>query len=335
MRHLVRWSPGWWLALGGLVALAFTGLLPLSDFAFHVLILSLIFGVLAASWDLLIGYAGQLSFGQAAFFAIGGYGGAILTGEFGLDPWLGLIAGGVLAALAGIVFGLPALRLRGPYLALTTLALSETVRVVIENWTDLTRGHLGYTGYDRFTGIDPSRASYFYLALAFTALAVLFLHFLGNRTPMGLAWRSIRDDELRARTFGLNTTFYKLTAFAVSAFVAGMAGAFFAYYIGLVAPTMADLFVSANVVAMAVLGGRGTIVGAVIGALLLTHLAQYLRLVGVVYNDIATGALLVLVIFFAPDGLLGIGRRVVGRLQRPASNSQRSHDEMRDGRRGQ
>jgi branched-chain amino acid transport system permease protein len=300
----------------GVLGLAGLGLLPLSGFALHVLILSMIFAILAASWDLLIGYCGQLSFGQAAFFAIGGYSAALLTGEIGINPWLGLVAGGFMAAAAGLIFGLPSLRLRGPYLALTTLALGETVKVVIDNWTDVTRGHLTYFAFERFPGIEYSRQNYYYLSLALCVASVTALFVLGNKTKLGLAWRTIRDDEIRARTLGLNTTKYKLTAFTISAFVAGVAGAFSAYYVKLVAPTMADLFITANAVAMALLGGRGTIVGAVIGALLLVHLSQYLRIVGVVYSDIATGLLLVLIIFFVPDGLIGVGKRLARRLGR-------------------
>jgi branched-chain amino acid transport system permease protein len=197
-------------------------------------------------------------------------------------------------------------------LALTTLALSRVIKVVIENWRGLTRGHAGYSNFESFPGVPFSRLHYYYLALVFCAVVVSTLYLLAEHTRIGLAWRAIREDELRAHSLGLNVTRYKLAAFAVSAFVAGMGGSFLAHYITLVDPTMAHLNTTATLVAMAVLGGRASIFGAVIGAVVLEHLSQQLRALGVVYSDIATGALLVAILWLVPDGVVGLLRRVLG-----------------------
>lgn len=303
----------WQILLAGSAfgALAVTGAMPMSAFGRHVLIIGLIYATVAASWDLLIGYAGQLSFGHAALFGVGGYAAAILSGKVGISPWANLFLGGVVAALLGAVFGLPALRVRGPYLALTTLALMSATQVVIQGWNGLTGGQQGYYGYRTLPGIPYSVENYYWVALVYSVLAFSFLYWLGSHTALGLRWQALRDDEMRASALGLNVVWAKLLAFAISAFVAGVAGAIFANYITVVTPDMVSFNLTTILVAMAVIGGRGTIFGALIGGLGLETASQYLRLAGVVYNDIATGALVVLVIWFMPDGVLGTFGRLL------------------------
>jgi branched-chain amino acid transport system permease protein len=302
-----RMSTAYFLVLF-FACLAIIGQLPLSRFALHVLILAMIFAAVAASWDLLVGYAGQLSFGQAALFAVGGYAAALLNAYGGVNPWLSLPIAGIITAVVGGAFGLPALRVRGPYLALTTLAFGTAVEVILSNWTDVTGGPGGFFGYDTLPGVPSGRQAYFYLAIGFCAMAIALLYYLAERTTTGLVWTALRDDELRARTLGMGAVRYKMTAFVVSAFVAGCSGAFYANYIGLIAPTMADIVITTNIVAMAVIGGRGTIVGALVGAVVLVHFSQYLRGIGVVFNDIATGAFLIVVMAFIPSGIVGVIR---------------------------
>jgi branched-chain amino acid transport system permease protein len=199
------------------------------------------------------------------------------------------------------------MRLRGPYLALSTLALAETVRTILLGWTDLTGGDLGYSSFPSFP-VPYSRVTFYYLALVFAAGMLWFLYYIAERTKFGLACQALRDDEMRAKTLGMNVVWYKAAAFAISAYAAGTAGGVYAHIVNVVHPVMSMLLVSATVVVMAVLGGRGTIIGSLLGAVILVHVSQYLRIVGVVFNDIATGLALIAVLWFAPHGLLGLLR---------------------------
>jgi branched-chain amino acid transport system permease protein len=291
------------------VALGLLGQCSLPDFSLNVLTLCMIYTVLAGSWDFLVGYAGQLSFGQAAFFALGGYGAALLSGKLGVDPWVSIPLGGLCAAVVGVVFSVPAMRLRGPYLALSTLALAETVRVILLGWTDVTRGDLGYSDFPGFPGIAFSWTTYYYITLAFAVGWLLVLYWVAEHTRFGLACQALRDDELRAKTLGMNVVLYKVAAFAVSAFVAGTAGGMYAHVVNTVHPNISSLQLSATTVVMAVLGGRGTIIGSLVGALVVVNVSQYLRFVGVVFNDIATGLALIAILWLAPDGIVGLVRR--------------------------
>ena len=296
-------------AVAPFVLLAAVVGLPLSEFTLRILTLALIYAVVAASWDLLIGYAGQLSFGHAALFGVGAYGGALTSGELGLSPWLGLPVGGLCATIIGLVFGLPALRVRGPYLALTTLGLMSVVQVVIQNWDSVTGGHVGYFGFDPLPGIPSGGAGFYVFVVAYACLMIVAMYWLGQHSRIGLRWRALRDDERRAETLGLNTTSAKLSAFAVSAFAAGTAGAVYAQYVTVVTPTAVSFNMTAIFVAMAIVGGRGTIFGGLVGALVYQAGSQYARTLGVVYSDMATGLLLVVVVWLWPQGVLGLLRR--------------------------
>jgi len=280
-----------------------------NNYVIHVATVALMYAILAASWDVLFGYAGQISFGHAAFFGIGAYASAMLSHYAGLSPWLGLVAGGMVAAGFGAVVGIPSLRLRGVYLALTTLAFAEVARVIVTNWQSVTRGTLGFNLHPRLTGIPGEPTAYYYVALGLAVVSVGFLWWLGERSRAGLILRAIRADEVRAQALGIDLLRWKLLAFAVSGFFAGVAGAFYAHYLQLISPNELAPNVTVIIIAMATIGGAGTIIGPAIAALLIHGLTEALHVVGAVYNLMALGAVLVLFVLFLPDGIGGLLRR--------------------------
>jgi branched-chain amino acid transport system permease protein len=299
------------LAAGaGLFALA-PVLLP-HPFVLNLATQAVIWALLAASWDLLSGYTGQISFGHAGFFALGAYAAATATKHAGLSPWLGVPGGALLTALVGLLAGFPALRLRGHYLALVTLGLAEILRLVATNWLSLTGGPFGIHDFATFPGLPAGpivhRQALYLVTLGFAALTTGAMLYLCERTDAGRAFRAIREDEVLAASLGIDTTRYKLLAFAASAGGAGLAGTLYAYYIGLVSPSVASAATTSFVIGMAVFGGLGTIWGPVLGALLLFALSEGLRFVGVVYNLIAVGLVIMVFVIFLPRGLAGLRR---------------------------
>jgi branched-chain amino acid transport system permease protein len=280
----------------------------------NIVILSLLFAVLACSWNLICGYTGIFTFGHQAFFGIGAYVSALLAMKAGLSPWLGLLAGGIAAGLIGLLIGLPCLRLRAaPYIAITTLAFSEIARIVCMNLVGLTRGELGLWGIPEFPEIPlpggwvinfagGERTGYYYVLL------IIFFFTLGvigwmMRSYIGLAFRAVRDEQDAALSLGVDTTRFKLLAFIASSFFAGVAGAFYAHYILILTPTsVMSVGVMTEIIAVTLVGGLGTFWGPVIGAFSLTALLEYLREFGE-YRFMIYGAMLVATIMFMPKGV--------------------------------
>lgn len=289
-------------------------------FVLHIAIQALIWALFAASWDLLSGYTGQISFGHAGFFSIGAYTAAILTKTLALSSWIGMPAAFVLCGAIGLGVGFPALRLRGHYLALVTLGFGEIVLLVATNWESLTGGAFGMHDYGTFTGVtgDPlhQRQISYVIVAAITLAGLSVLLWITRRTEAGPAFRAIREDQVLAAALGINTTYYKLLAFTLSAAFAGLSGALYAYYIQLVSPSIGASSQSALVIGMAVFGGIGTIWGPFLGAILLFSITEALRFVGVVYNLIAVGAVMVVFVIFVPRGLAGLRLHRKGRITR-------------------
>ncbi len=290
----------------GLAAPVFVG----HPFVLHLASLALIWALLAASWDLLSGYTGQVSFGHAGFFAFGAYFSAYGNMHWGLPPPVGVVASGLLAAVIGLLVGFPALRLRGHYLALITLGFGAIVELASTNLITITGGPFGLHGYAVFAAYaanDAGGGQMSYLIVAAFTLAIFSALFALTRfTGAGMAFRSIREDQILAQALGINTTFFKLLAFTVSAAGAGAAGALYAHHVGLVSPSVAAIWTSALVVGMAVFGGIGTLWGPFLGAILLFGITEGLRFVGVVYNLIAVGLVMILFVIFVPRGLAGL-----------------------------
>jgi branched-chain amino acid transport system permease protein len=294
-----------------------------AGYVVRIMMLALINVIAAVSLNLVNGLTGQFSLGHAVFFGIGAYTGAYLTvfeqkhlfghllGSSETIGWFhggvvlvaAMLFGGAMAALAGLVVGLPSLKLRGDYLAIVTLGFNQIVVVIVQNLNKV-GGSAGFNGYytkDGFVGI-PGLTSFFWVSLV--AIAVIGLSINIRRSVHGLAFESIREDEVAAEAMGVPTTRYKVTAFVLAAFLAGIAGVLYVHYNQSVAPPNMDFIASINFVVMVVLGGLGSVTGAVVGAVLLTVLPEALRMEPT-YRLVIYSLMLIVLMLVRPNGIFG------------------------------
>lgn len=254
--------------------------------------------VLAVSLNLTTGVLGQIALGHAGFMSIGAYAGALVTKSVEeptlLTYFIALFIGGLLAAFVGLIIGLPALRLRGDYLAIITLAFGEIIRVIIENLS-ITGGAQGLRGIAKLSTFP---------VVFWITIAIVFFMFTIGRSRFGRAIISIREDEIAAEASGINTIYYKTLAFVVAAFFAGVAGAMFAHYIGILGAKSFGFLRSIEILVIVVLGGMGSFTGSIVAAILLTALPEALR----DFNDyrmLVYSALLIIMMIFKPSGIFG------------------------------
>jgi branched-chain amino acid transport system permease protein len=285
----------------GLVAFA---VLPwtLGVYNQHVLIVCLFYTMMAASWNLIAGYTGQISFGHAAFAGIGAYASGILAAKAGLNPWVGVAVGTATAAFFGLLVGLLCLRMGGIYLSLTTLGFSEILHIIINNEYEITRGTMGL----QVPGLTASysKLSYFYIFLVGAVITLTVVYKLVH-SNVGLNFRAVQNDEQAASALGVNVVRTRLLAFTVSSALAGMAGALYGHYMMLITPHIPSLDQQFLVLSMTVIGGLGSFVGPVIGAFCLEILSEYIRAWGE-YHVLVFGLVALVVARFAPKGLVGI-----------------------------
>jgi branched-chain amino acid transport system permease protein len=286
---------------------AFFPLIDRSSYHLDVMTNVGLYVLLAMGLNVAVGLTGLLNLGYAAFFAIGAYSYALFNLHWNWPFWMGLPAAGLVSMLFGFLIGLPSIRVRGDYLAITTLGFGEIVRITLNNLDSLTGGPNGLLGIDRprFFGyafsVNPT--PYFYLVLVLIA-ATAFLLFRLCNSKYGRALVAIREDELAASCMGVNALLVKLLAFGVSAFIAGLAGAVFASKQTIITPDSFDFVLSVLLLAMVVLGGMGSIWGAALGALVLGVLPELLRGFAV-YRMLIFGLLMILMMIFRPQGILG------------------------------
>lgn len=289
-----------------------TVLLPLvitDDYVLRILIMSGIFVMLTLSLNLVTGFTGQFCLGWAAFYGIGAYTSALLTMKAGLSFWLAMPLGGLMAALFGLLLGLPTMRLKEIYLAITTLGFGEIIRLIMLNWTDLTRGSMGLPGIPAPSILSyeiSSNQAYYYFILVLVLITVAAMRrLIDSRT--GRALIAIREDELAAKSMGIDVTAYKMLAFAVGAFFAGLAGSFYAHYTSFIDPHTFSFTESIAILAMAVLGGLGSINGSILGAVILTVVPELLRGIAE-YRLIVFGLIMMAVMLLRPQGIFGKAR---------------------------
>ena len=280
----------------------------------HVMILVFMFGMLGVAWNIMGGYAGMFSFGQAAFFGIGAYTSSFLLVTFQVNPWIGLIAGGVVAALMAAAIGYPCSNLRGHYFAIATIAFGEIVRIHFNNWK-LVNAAEGITipmvneSLANFM-FHSSKLPYYYIILAFLLLALVICYFVAN-SKMGYYFRAIKESHDVAEVLGVNVVRYRLIAIMVSAFLSAMAGTFYAQYILYIDPESVMLLaISIQIVLISMLGGAGTIVGPVIGAAILIPIAELTRIWlghrGTGVDMLIYGFLITLISVYQPQGIWGL-----------------------------
>src|SRR6266851_179138 len=268
----------------------------------HTLIMAGIFAVLALSLNLLLGYTGQLSLGHAAFFGIGAYATGLLTVKLEWSAWIGLLAAIVLPAVAGYVIGRLALKLRGAYFVLLTISFAGCVSLVSVNWMDLTNGPLGLPGVPALS--PRTKTAFYYVVLAAVALSYLVCLAL-VRSRVGRALVALRENETLAASVGIDGTHYLVLAAVVSAAMAGFGGGLYAHYTRFVSPEVFLFTYTVTMVIMVVAGGKGTLAGPVVGAVLFTVLPEALRAAtSWQWQMLLYGILLVGVLFFMPEGIV-------------------------------
>jgi branched-chain amino acid transport system permease protein len=310
------------LALAAVLAAALLAfpLLVTNRFLVHLAILTLLYVLLGTSWNLLGGYAGQISFGHAAFFGTGAYTSTILLLRLGVSPWLGMLAGGALAVLLALPLGWLTFRLRGPYFALATLAAAEVIRVVVYNWDSLTGGGDGLNILANLGG----RVQFYYIALALAAAGLAAVWTI-TRSRWGYFLAAIREDEDAAEALGVPAARMKLLALAVSAFFVALGGSFFASYQLYINPDLVyESHISIQMIVVSILGGMGTLAGPVVGAVVLVPLSEYFRGLSPVANLLIYGLFIVLVMLFLPEGLVSGGRGLLLRLLRAKADASRA-----------
>lgn len=283
----------------------------LRDYFLDVAILSGIYIILALGLNVVVGFTGLLNLGFVAFYAVGAYSYALLNVKLGLGFWQALPLSLALTTLSGFILAIPALRLRGDYLAIVTLGFGEIVRLILNNWDSLTGGPNGISGIasPHLFGLPMGTLNrYYYLILAAALLTYVVVSRIRS-SRIGRAWIAIREDEIGASSMGINTMRYKLYSFAFGAFWAGLAGALFAAKMRFVSPESFTFMESVLILCMVILGGLGSIGGVIIGSVALVVLPEVLREVQS-FRMIALGAGLILIMIFRPQGLFSVGQRV-------------------------
>ena len=316
------------LILGALIVLPFIASRSVVDLA----TLTLIYVMLGLGLNVQVGLAGLLDLGYVGFYAVGAYSYALLNQYFGFGFWEALPLAGLLAAGFGFLLGFPVLRLRGDYLAIVTLGFGEVIRILLNNLNTITGGPNGISGipkptlfglefarkaeegsqtFHQFFGIKyvaDHKVIFLYLMAVLLVLLTLFVINRLLRMPLGRAWEALREDEIACRSLGLNPTIIKLSAFAIGAAFAGIAGSFFAARQGFISPESFTFIESAIILAIVVLGGMGSQVGIVLAAIIMTILPEMAREFNE-YRMVMFGLLMVVMMLWRPQGLLPMTRQ--------------------------
>jgi len=261
--------------------------------------------MLAVALNLLLGYAGQISLGHAAFFGLGAYISGILTTRFGLDPWLVIILAAICAAVIAFVIGFPILKLKGHYLAMATLGFGIIIYIVFNETVDWTGGPSGLSSIPslQIGGLVFDNDLYNYYLVWIITLCVMLLSINLSQSRIGRALRAVHDSEVAARVMGINAWVLKVQVFTISAFISAMAGSLYAHTMTFISPASFGFNFSVELVTMVVVGGLGSIYGSFLGAAILTVLPEFLR----VFEDfdvVIYGLLLIIMNMFMPGGLI-------------------------------
>jgi branched-chain amino acid transport system permease protein len=274
-----------------------------------ILITCMVWGAVAAVWNFTMGYAGIFTFGQFGFFVVAAYTSGMVTKYLGISPWLGILIGGLMAALVGILIGLPCMKLKGAYIALITFALHLVVAPMIKVADPLgTGGSTGLMsipklslGVYTFSRTDLIPWYYTALVISFLVLLVVYKTIFSS---IGLGFIGLRDSEDFAKTLGINEYKYKLMVFGLSAFLTGIMGGFYAHYAGIISPRLLGLDIFLLVMLMLIIGGMGIFPGAFLGGFIILFLNEFLRPLEA-YRFLIFGAIVVVAIKIMPEGILG------------------------------
>lgn len=280
------------------VALFLLPLVTADAYLLRILTMASIFAIYTASWDLLVGFAGQVSLGHSLFFGVAAYASALLNLRLGFHPLLSIPLGASAAVLAGLILSLPALRLKGPYFSLASLAMPIILLGAIVTFPELTGGEMGLSGISRLAGtrVDEYRI----ILVAMLVLTLLMWKIVTSK--IGLIFHAIREDEIVVRASGINTTHYKILAFCCSGFFAGMAGGLYAHFLRVVGPSTLDIMMSLQVIIWGIFGGVVTIYGPVVGVFILYPLLEYLRVIAD-WRMLIFASIVIVTLRFMPEGV--------------------------------
>jgi branched-chain amino acid transport system permease protein len=300
-----------WVAAGALIALLLLAPLYLNRFPYQMAVVTgaFFYAILASSWALLAGVAGQFSFAHMALTGLGAYTAGLLGRDLGTSPLTGIIAGTLLAAVVGLVIGLLCLRLRAAYLALFTIAFSEIFRIALLTEFQYTEGSNGLQLAPLYEGITPLVEYYITLGLLLGTMGLMYW-LAGSR--FGLFVRAMREDEEAASAMGVNVVRYKVLIFVITSMIVGLAGSVFYHQVGIITPNTMEILQMSLVIAMAVIGGMESLLGAAIGAFLSRIILEMLREINILglhiefgaWRYAAFGLLLMFTLRFAQNGLL-------------------------------
>jgi len=290
------------------------------DYAVYSLILVVLWAYLAQCWNICYGYAGLLSFGHAAFFGIGAYTATLLFLNYGVTPWIGMLVGGCAAALLSLIVGIPTVRLRGAYFALATIAIGEMTRLLALKLDFITNGALGLLLPPHLSPLEFYFKDVFHWFLVSLGMLVILLviSYKLERSSLGMAFRAIKNNETAAASLGIYPYKFKTIALALSAFFTGIGGVFYAQYIGYIRPDIVLVStLSDEILIVCILGGAGTLLGPVVGSLIFITLRNVFLAYfggGVIGSYlILYGTLIVLVIFFLPEGIYPYLRKTLAK----------------------
>jgi branched-chain amino acid transport system permease protein len=296
-------SPIWYGI--GIAALTLLPLVIRSDYDIHIFVMVWIFSLLVIGFNLIFGYIGQLSLGHTAYFAIGGYASALATLKWGVPFWVGLPFAAVVSGLFGFVIGVIALRWRSHFFVIATICFWGIIHLIILNWVSLTNGPVGIGNIPipSLGGMAFStKVHFYYLTLVFVLGALWFTKRIVS-SPIGRAFDAIRENEPLAESVGVSAYRFATLAFVIATAFAGMAGSFYAHYVTYISPEIDEFSIMISILVMVVLGGKGTVLGPVIGAFIFTFLPEYLRFAKDLRLPIF-GLILILGIVFLPRGIM-------------------------------
>jgi branched-chain amino acid transport system permease protein len=316
-------TKGWaafvdWRRVGLVSAIAAVPLLAppflAGEFVLHVLTISAYYVILAASWNLLAGFTGQFSLAQHAFAGVGAYVSGLLIYHLNTPLWVSVPAGILAAGLGGFVLGRLVLHMRAIYLAIATWAFAETYRIMLGAAYDFTRGDLGLSVPALYGNLRTS--AYYYTFVGAAAGCVLLMHLI-LKSPVGFFMRSVKDDQMRAASLGVDTTKVKLFAFVVSSMMAGLAGVLYAHYVLTLTPALVDFSEMAKIIVMVAIGGLGSFVGPILAAPPINFLSTYLQAWGE-WSMVIFAAVVIVIMRSYPGGLTALLESAARRL-RPAA----------------
>jgi branched-chain amino acid transport system permease protein len=310
MKRFLKILQGEIIAIPGrdvaVVFFLFLFLLPLittEPFILRIATFASIYAIFAASWDLLCGYTGQINLGHALFFGLSAYTSALLNHHFGLPPWITIPAGALAAVAMGSIVAIPAMRLRGIYLALATLAFPIVMTGIVFAFPDFTGGELGVSGIAPLAG---SRVATYYVTLIVMLISIAVLWKItdvkSKKVRLGIILQAIREDEITARATGLNTIKYKLLAFCLSGFFAGISGGLYVHVMKIAGPSTLELMNSVNPIVWTVFGGIGTIYGPVVGVYILFPLVEFLWAIHEI-RILIFALLVITILLMMPEGI--------------------------------